>query len=314
MLKLKVLNFLDTYGAKSGGYIAGNLGVSRTAVWKAVNELCFDGFSIDKTKDGYLLSDSNLPVFEGQLVRILKGYDLHFFNTLPSTNLTAKALADKGASEKTVVLALEQTCGRGRLSRSFYSPLGGAYLSVVLRPNLSPENTVLITTAAAVAAARVIERFSKKTAQIKWVNDIYVDSKKVCGILTEGAFSAETQSLDYAVLGIGFNLFGDKALLPDDIKNTADFIFDKRPSSLKFSNFLKAFLDEFFALYKTIEQKEYLGEYNSRSYLYGKEITYLKDGVLHTAKALETDQNAHLLVEEDGRILSLFSGEVSVKC
>ena len=314
MLKLDVLNFLDIHGAKSGGYIAGNLGVSRTAVWKAVNELIADGFSIEKTKDGYILSLSSLPVFEGQLVRVLEGFDLHFFDSLPSTNLTAKTLAEQGAMEKTVVLALKQTSGRGRLSRSFYSPFGGAYLSVILRPSLSPENTVLITSAAAVAAARVIEKFSDKKAQMKWVNDIYIDSKKVCGILTEGTFNAETARLDYAVLGIGFNLFGDKNLLPDDIKNTADFIFDKRPSSLKFANFLKAFLDEFFALYETIEQKEFLSEYNSRSYLSGKEITYLKDGVLHTAKALHTNEKAHLLVEEDGLILSLFSGEVSVKC
>lgn len=314
MLKLDVLRFLDTYGAKSGGYIAGNLGVSRTAVWKTVNELCSDGFSIDKTKDGYLLSDSNLPVFEGQLVRILKGYNLHFFKELPSTNLTAKTLADGGATEKTVVLALKQTSGRGRLSRKFYSPFGGAYLSVILKPSLSPENTVLITTAAAVAAARVIERFSGKTAQIKWVNDIYIDSKKVCGILTEGAFNAETQALDYAVLGIGFDLFGDKSTLPEDIKDIADFIFDKQPTSLDFCRFLNAFLEEFFGIYEKVEQKEFLAEYNSRSFLLGKQITYLKDGVLHTAKALHTNEQAHLLVEEDGQITSLFSGEVSVKC
>ena len=313
MLKYDVLNFLDRFGAKTGGYIAANLGVSRTAVWKAVNELIADGFSIEKTKKGYLLSDGNIPVFENQLKRILSDYDLRFFDELPSTNLTAKALAEEGGAERTVVIALKQTAGRGRLTRKFYSPLGGAYLSVILKPALSPENTVLITTAASVAAARAIERFTDKKAQIKWVNDIYISSKKVCGILTEGVFDAETQSLDYAVLGIGFNLFGDKGLLPDDIKDTADFIFDTRPSSIKFCEFLEYFLNEFFEIYRQIEKKEFLKEYNERSFLKGKQINYLRDGVLHTAKALHTDENAHLLVEENGEIISLFSGEVSVK-
>lgn len=313
MLKYDVLNFLDAHGIRSGGYIASNLGVSRTAVWKAINELIADGFLIEKSKNGYLLSEQNTPVFENQLKRILEGFDVHFFDELPSTNLTAKALAENGANEKTVVLALKQTAGRGRLSRKFYSPLGGAYLSVILKPTLSPESTVLITTAASVAAARAIEQFTEKKAQIKWVNDIYINSKKVCGILTEGAFNAETQSLSYAVLGIGFNLFGDKDLLPDDIKNTADFIFDSRPSSIKFCEFLKHFLNEFFEIYKQIEKKEFLKEYNERSFLKGKTVTYIKEGVTHTATALHTDENAHLLVEENGEIISLFSGEVSVK-
>ncbi len=313
MLKYEVLNFLDKFGTKSGGYIAANLGVSRTAVWKAVNELKSDGFLIETTKKGYRLSEENTLVFENQIKRILCDFDVHFFDELPSTNLTAKALADEGAKEKTVVLALRQTAGRGRLSRKFYSPLGGAYLSIVLKPNLSPENTVLITTAASVAAARTIEKFTDKKAFIKWVNDIYIDSKKVCGILTEGAFNAETQSLDYAVLGIGFNLFGSKKDLPDNIKDTADFILDAKPSSLTFCDFLNCFLNEFFDIYNKIEKKEFLAEYNSRSFLKGKEITYLKDGVLHTATALETDQNAHLLIEEDGKLAKLFSGEVSVK-
>lgn len=313
MLKYEVLNFLDKFGTKSGGYIAANLGVSRTAVWKAVNELKSDGFLIETTKKGYRLSEENTLVFENQIKRILCDFDVHFFDELPSTNLTAKALADEGAKEKTVVLALRQTAGRGRLSRKFYSPLGGAYLSIVLKPNLSPENTVLITTAASVAAARTIEKFTDKKAFIKWVNDIYIDSKKVCGILTEGAFNAETQSLDYAVLGIGFNLFGSKKDLPDNIKDTADFILDAKPSSLTFCDFLNCFLNEFFDIYNKIEKKEFLAEYNSRSFLKGKEITYLKDGALHTATALETDQNAHLLIKEDGKITKLFSGEVSVK-
>lgn len=313
MLKYEVLNFLDKFGTKSGGYIAANLGVSRTAVWKAVNELKSDGFLIETTKKGYRLSEENTLVFENQIKRILCDFDVHFFDELPSTNLTAKALADEGAKEKTVVLALRQTAGRGRLSRKFYSPLGGAYLSIVLKPNLSPENTVLITTAASVAAARTIEKFTDKKAFIKWVNDIYIDSKKVCGILTEGAFNAETQSLDYAVLGIGFNLFGSKKDLPDNIKDTADFILDSKPYSLTFCNFLNTFLNEFFDIYNKIEEKEFLAEYNSRSFLKGKEITYLKDGALHTATALETDENAHLLIEEDGKLAKLFSGEVSVK-
>ena len=130
-----------------------------------------------------------------------------YLSEIDSTNRYLKELAATGAPEGTVVIANKQSAGRGRLGRSFFSPEEkGIYMSILLRPEIELERAVLITSMAAVAVARAVERVSTIPAQIKWVNDIFINRKKVCGILTEAGINTEKGSLDYAVLGIGVNV------------------------------------------------------------------------------------------------------------
>lgn len=225
-----------------------------------------------------------------------------------STNDDIKALAESGAPEGTVMIAGEQTAGKGRLGRSFYSPKdAGLYMSILLRPKLGTADALAITTAAGAAAARAIDAVCGTNAGIKWVNDIYIGSRKVCGILTEASLSPDG-GVRYAVLGIGVNVT-DRGF-PDDIKNKAGAVgadISLRPA------IAAKILEFFFAYYESFPSKVYMDEYRRRSVLTGRTIEYEQGGVMHTAKVEGIDDDARLIVRGgDGELKYLSSGEVSI--
>ena len=225
-----------------------------------------------------------------------------------STNTDIKLLAEEGAPEFTVVIAGEQSAGRGRLGRSFWSPPdAGIYMSILLRPELDTADALCITTCSASAVAEAVEEVCGVSAGIKWVNDIYVAGKKICGILTESSFAAGR--LEYAVLGIGINV-ADVGF-PDEIKDRAGALnvgLSLRPA------LSASVLEHFYGYYKALPDKSYMDGYISRSVLTGKRIEYEKNGVLCTADVVGTDRDAHLLVKDaEGRITALASGEVNIK-
>ncbi len=225
-----------------------------------------------------------------------------------STNLDVKALAATGAPEGTVVIAGEQTAGRGRLGRSFFSPKdAGLYMSILLRPELAASDALAVTTCAAPAVCEAIESVCNAKAGIKWVNDIYIDGRKVCGILTESVVDAHGR-LDSAVLGIGVNV-ADTAF-PADIADTAASLHisaDMRPQ------LAAAILERFFPYYRQLPEKAYLNEYRRRSILTGKYIEYEQAGIMHTAKVTGIDDEARLIVADStGNELHLSSGEVRI--
>ncbi len=229
-----------------------------------------------------------------------------------STNAYARNLAKDGAPEGTAVIALRQTAGRGRLGRSFYSPEGGIYLSIVLRPEISPEDTLLITAAAAVAAANAIENLSGRETKIKWVNDIYIDGKKVCGILTEGGLSHQ-DALDYAILGIGINLSTPQGGFPADLP-LAGSVFDGiEVSEDTKARLIACFADEFFKYYKNLKGKQFMSVYKEKSFLTGKTVEFEREGALYKARVLGIDDNAALIVECEGEKLALSSGDAQIK-
>ena len=165
---------------------------------------------------------------EKELNALLNNPNITFkvYDSLISTNKTAKELAENGAKEGTVIVAKKQTGGRGRLGRSFYSPEGtGLYFSIILRPDFSPKENLLITPAAAVAVSTVIEALTDTKAQIKWVNDIFINGKKVCGILSEAKLNAKGTT-EYVILGIGVNLTTPKGGFPKDIELVAGALFN----------------------------------------------------------------------------------------
>ena len=243
-----------------------------------------------------------------------KNLTVECYDVISSTNTVLKDRGRSGAPHGLIIAAAEQTAGRGRMGRSFFSPANtGIYFSVLLRPALLPQYCQLITTAAAVACARVLEKVADEPAQIKWVNDIYINNKKVCGILTEASFKPNG-ALDFAVLGIGINITTPKDNFPNDIKNKAGSLLSHCSDDIR-GKMIGEILNEFFALYDTLEDRSYFEEYRSRSHLDGKEIEVIRnDSLLLPAKALYIDNELRLVVQyPDGMIEHLYTGDVSIK-
>lgn len=240
---------------------------------------------------------------------------IYKFEAITSTNDFCKDNAKVGAPEGMVAVADFQTMGKGRLGRIFESPKGtGLYLSIVLRPKFAREFIPFITTAAAVAAARAIEKVSPRKAFIKWVNDIYVDNKKVAGILAESSFSDTDENLNFVILGIGVNVLPPKNGFSDNIKDIAGSIYKKiAPSNIK-DSLMAEFLNEFEKIYEALPDTSFIKEYRERNFLIGKEITFIKDEKEISATVLDVDENASLVVKNnEGEILKLSTGEVNIK-
>ena len=230
-----------------------------------------------------------------------------------STNTIIRQRANE-SPEGLVVVAEEQSEGRGRLGRSFFSPGGtGLYISLLLRPEIEPSEAVMITTAAAVSVCEALEKVGADTPQIKWVNDVFVKGKKVCGILTEASFNPESRKLKYAVLGIGINMYEPEGGFPDEIKNIAGSVFSETRENLR-DMVTAYFLNSFMEYYYKLSQKEFLKKYTERCFVLGKEINVICGDCVRGAKALSLDESLGLNVEYDnGEKAVLSSGEISIR-
>lgn len=364
--KEKLLELFETNKGVyfSGEEIAGRLGVSRTAVWKAVKTLRNDGYSIEAVSNkGYCLEvDTDILSVQGiqkYLEPVCKDIRVDVLAESTSTNTEVRKKASAGEPEGYVLIAGQQTEGKGRIGRRFFSPPDtGIYMSLLLRPkNYSSQQAVRLTTIAAVAACEAIEEVAaateakehkkamegagdteaeeavSKKAQIKWVNDIYIEGKKVSGILTEASFGLEDGLLEYAVLGIGINVYAPDNGFPKEIENIAGAVFNAPQNDGK--NHLAAeFLNRFMKYYRAREQADYQAEYKAdykvdskvnskldyveeyrkRSLVIGKEIQVITHGAAKNAVACGIDDNCRLLVRyADGKEESLSSGEISVR-
>ncbi len=320
-IKEQVLKILEENrgNAVNGSKLAETLFVTRSSIWKAVKTLQKEGYYIKAvTNKGYCLLANNDIISKESILPYLKGeaqnFDLTVYQTVTSTNTLAKEAAAQGAKEGSVIIAKEQTQGRGRLGRSFYSPnTSGIYFTIIVRPKINLEDSLLITTAAAVAVAQAIETIAGVDAKIKWVNDIFVADKKVCGILTEASLSFESGGLEYAVVGIGLNI--NTMDFPSDISSVAGSIFQEKPDNLPVTSMLVAeVLNNLAGCLNALTDKHYLDEYRKRSFLLGKNICVLKSNKTLPAKAVSIDEKARLVVEyEDHTVEALNSGEVSVR-
>ena len=242
------------------------------------------------------------------------GVNLIHVDSCDSTNRMLRELAENGAPEKTVVIASMQTDGRGRLGRSFFSPdNSGLYMSILLRPEVSPENALEITTTAGIAMIRVLKEYVSGELGIKWVNDIYLNMKKVCGILTESSFNSDGTALKYAILGIGVNLFPPKHGFPDEIKSIADSVFKNAPDKNLFCEIAAKIIDAFFELYPLIGTNTLVHEYKSYSVLTGKEVIITTPSAKTSATVLGINNDYSLSVlTEYGENLNINSGDVSL--
>ncbi len=303
----------------SGEEIARRLGVSRNAIWKAIKALQADGYPIQAVPNrGYCLAASSDVLSESGIRQYLtseaQSLDLRVYDSVDSTNLVLRKLANEGAAEGTVVIAAEQTGGRGRKGRSFYSPQGtGVYISLLLKPKIAPDDATLITTTAAVAVCEAVEALSGEPAGIKWVNDVFLRGKKVCGILTEGSFDMESGQFEYAILGTGINVFEPDGGFPVEISQIAGSVLTSPAPDAK-NRVIAEYLNRFLPLYRHLGSASTNAEYRRRSFVLGKMVNVLTTEHTTPARAINVDDHCRLVVEfEDGHREALSSGEISVK-
>lgn len=322
MLRQQILAALDAARGRyiSGQELADRLGVSRTAVWKAVAALRADGIPITAvTNRGYALGAAADVLNRDAVVALLdpavkSALELEVADRLPGTNAALRARAESGAPEGLVLIAQAQSAGRGRGGHRFYSPAGGLYLSVLLRPEISARQAAALTATAAVAAARAAEKLCGAPIRIKWVNDLWRDGKKICGILTEAALDLESGMLDYAVLGLGFNLVEPADGWPEELRGVAGALYDAAPAPGARAALAAAFLNEFWPLYRAGGRSNVLTEYRKRQALTGHKVTITpRKGEPRRAEVIGIDAEYRLTVRFEGEteIEALDSSAVS---
>lgn len=240
---------------------------------------------------------------------------IFIFDTLASTNQEAKERAAKGAGHGTVILSEEQTKGRGRFGRSFHSPaMNGIYMSVVLRQTRAAVNPYLVTVAASVAVADAIEGVTGITAGIKWVNDLLVNGKKVCGILAETVPGCR-ESGPCSVLGIGINFLMHKEGFPPDLQDTAGALFEEIPAGISRNRLAAAVIDNVLKMGAAPEPMEFLPQYKKKSVVLNQRVRITgQKGEVTEGRAVDIDENGGLVViSETGGTIVFKSGEVSVR-
>lgn len=320
--KEAILEMLEAGKGKflSGEEIAAKLNISRNAVWKNINSLKNDGYAIDCVRNkGYLMQKNNDIVSPQGIFANMKHPEkvskILYYDCVTSTNSVARLLTGEGAQDMTVVVSNTQTQGRGRMGRAFYSPENtGIYMSVILKTDGKAENPLLITTAACVAVTRAIEKVCGLSPQIKWVNDVFLDGRKICGILTEGITSIESGELEYVISGIGINFSTDREKFPDEIKKTAGSLYCLPGGRVSRNMLIAAVLENFEQLCRNPKAENFMDEYRRHSMIIGHDITFTRKNVTYSAKAVGIDDEGGLTVlMPDGKEQTLNSGEVTVR-
>lgn len=298
----------------SGQALAERFGVTRSAVWKAIGALRAEGFCIDSTPNrGYRLRAEDdrlseagvraaLPEDAGELA-------VRVYRALDSTNQEAQRLLAAGAGCPMLILAEEQTAGRGRRGRAFYSPAGeGLYMTLALRPRAPLSEATLLTAAASVAVAEAVEALTGRACAIKWVNDVYLDGKKLCGILTEASGSFEMDAVSSACVGIGVNV--RNRAFPEELAATACSLL---PSEVSRNRLAAQIAGHLLHYSRRLAEREYMAGYRARSMVLGREVCYARDGREVRALAEAIDDDGALIVRlPDGKTDALRAGEVKL--
>ncbi len=308
----------------SGEELSRQLGLSRTAIWKAVDALRRGGYGIEaRTGLGYRLTAAPDALTEPEIRNFLGktavvGGALRCFDEIDSTNTYAKQIALSGAPDGTVVVANCQTAGRGRMDRSFQSPKNkGIYLTALLRPDLPPERLAPVTALAGVAVCRAVERICGIRPGLKWPNDPVLGNRKLCGILTELALEAETGRVQSLVLGIGVNVLQTQADFPPEVAEMATSLAMELGRPVSRPALAAALIEELDRLYAALEAGDlsgYLAAYRRDCVNLGKTVQIIGPAGRKTVDAVGIDGEFGLVVRHpDGAEETVRSGEVSVR-
>jgi BirA family biotin operon repressor/biotin-[acetyl-CoA-carboxylase] ligase len=295
----------------SGEEISRLLNISRSAVWKQIKALRTAGYMISaEPSKGYSLDASPDTLHPSEIRNGMKslliGKKIQFETETVSTNLSAFRMAEEGAEEGTTLIADFQSGGKGRLGRSWASPQGvNLYCSVILRPDIKPVAAPQLTFLSAVAVARAIECLTDLKPRIKWPNDVLIGGKKVAGLLNE--MSAETDKVNFVILGIGVNINMRTDQFPDDLRHPATSIFMETGKTVSRSAFARALLEELDALYREFIEEGYAPvrkAWLEKSRLEGAFVTVTDGGSSRSGRVRGIDEYGALILENGEQILS----------
>ncbi|MFC1624326.1 biotin--[acetyl-CoA-carboxylase] ligase [Candidatus Omnitrophota bacterium] len=318
MLDDKILNFFKNHKESyvSGEDLSDKFGISRTAVWKHIEKLRGEGYEIIASPHlGYRLESvpDRLTGIElkWQLDTQIIGKRIHSYKEVASTNDIANKLATEGEKEGTVVIAEYQTKGRGRLGRKWVSPGGkGAYLSVILKPDILPREVSILTLLSALSVARVIRETLNLPASIKWPNDILINKHKVCGILTE--LNGETDKVNFVIVGIGININTKRELLPEE-GTSLSVEKGREISRLEFVKSLFRKLDKYYKIFKKGQAEEIVKEYKRLSAILDRRVQVNYHSQLTSGHAVDVDTEGALILRKDsGFCERVLAGDVTM--
>jgi len=320
-MKTRILKVLrNSVDYISGQSICDELGISRTAVWKYMNQLKEDGYGIEATQNkGYHITNYPDVLTEVELGSLFEneffGNKIYFYNEIDSTNNEAKKKAEDGATQGTLVITECQNSGRGRRGKKWISPSGsGIWMSFILRPTIHPSGASMITLVAALSVVHAMKNINGLECNIKWPNDIVVNGKKVCGILTE--MSSELDAVNYVIIGIGINV--NMTAFDEEIKDIASSLYLETALTIKRSQVVADFAKSFEKYYNIFMQTEDMSglvdEYNELLVNVGREVKINNINSQFIGNAIGINERGELLVnKQDGVVEKIVAGEVSVR-
>jgi len=312
---------LETLYEKKGEYvpveeISSQLEIPSSSVYEHIKSLINEGYTIECSNENEALLKEELTLIlphklKDALNTSYIGKEIHYFREVDSTNEVAKRLAQEGAPEGTVVIAEQQREGRGRGGKPWISPIGGAWMSIILRPDTLPMNAPQLTFTAGVAAAKTIKEEYEIEVGIKWPNDILIEDKKVCGILTE--ISTERDSIDYIIAGIGIDANVDLELLPPELREETTSLKSVLEKEISRMMLVRKFLENFETMYNEFNQGNFqkiLQKWRKYSKTIGSNVEIRKGTEIVQGEAVGVNREGALILElKNGSLRKIISGE-----
>jgi len=301
----------------SGEVLSSRFGISRTAVWKHIRELRREGYLIQAaSRRGYCLTQRPDLLVPEEIKRYLRtkniGHKIEHWRSIDSTNRRAKEMASQGASHGTVVVAGEQTRGRGRLKNGWFSPAGGIWFSVILKPHIIPQQASIFTLLAALAIVQGIQEVLSIPLKIKWPNDVYLDNRKLAGILTE--ISAEMDMVNYIITGIGINAKVDSHSFPEGIKERSVTLAEETGQDFILPEILGKILNHMEILYDCVQRdgfEEIIEEWRRYDLLIGRKISVDTPSGKISGKSVGINSKGALILEsEEGNRIEVLAGSI----